>query len=79
MVFDLYINRECKDNQKQADQYVSVSACKGFFIVMGVFGHGWGFEKFVNHELTESIFLTRFCQKLELELIFILFHKNGYQ
>jgi hypothetical protein len=57
MAFDLYINRERKKDKEQTDQYVSVSACKGFFIVMGVFGHGWGVEKFVNHELTESIFL----------------------
>jgi hypothetical protein len=42
MAFDLYINRERKKDKEQTDQYVSVSACKGFFIVMGVFGHGWG-------------------------------------
>jgi len=41
MVFDLQIDRERKDNQKQANQYIRVSAEEGLaFAMSGFFGHG---------------------------------------
>jgi len=41
VVFDLPVYRERKDNQKQADQYIRVSAQEGLaFVMTGFVGHG---------------------------------------
>ena len=46
MVFNLQIDRERKDNQKQADQYIGVSSEEGLaFAMSGFFGHGWVCKK----------------------------------